>query len=104
MNVTVIVSQLLQAAVEGRTSLNLGLPPRATLSDVVETLFKLYPKLQAHLAGDKKHPLPKVHVFASEEAMADLARGRSGLKDGARIYFCGVSGTRVTNDAVGPRA
>lgn len=104
MNVTVIVSELLQGAVEGRTSLNLGLPPRATLPDVVETLLKLYPKLQAHLAGDRKHALPKIHVFSSEESMVELARGRSGLKDGATVYFCGVSGARVPNDAVGPRA
>lgn len=104
MNVTVVVSELLQSAVEGRTSLNLGLPPRATLPDVVETLLKLYPKLQAHLAGDRRGTLPKVHVFASEEAMVELSRGRSGLRDGAKVYFCGVSGARVADETVGSRA
>jgi hypothetical protein len=53
VNVTVHVAARLRGAVEGRRKLDLGLPPSANLGDLVQALLTLYPKLRAHLTGER---------------------------------------------------
>jgi hypothetical protein len=54
MNVTVIVPRPLQAACEGRATIELGVPPTSDLADIVHTLISLYPGLKAFVANEKR--------------------------------------------------
>lgn len=54
MNVTVMIPRPLQAACEGRTKIELGVPPSSSVGDVVQTLMALYPGLRAYVANEKR--------------------------------------------------
>jgi hypothetical protein len=54
MNVTVVVPRTLQAACEGRSTIELGVPPLSNIGDVVQTLMSLYPGLRAFVANEKR--------------------------------------------------
>ncbi len=54
MNITVVVPRTLQAACEGRSKIELGVPPASTIGDVVQTLMSLYPGLRAFVANEKR--------------------------------------------------
>ncbi|MFT3841780.1 MAG: hypothetical protein QM723_32620 [Myxococcaceae bacterium] len=54
MNVTVIIPRALQAACEGRSRIELGVPPTSDVGDVVQTLISLYPGLKAYVASEKR--------------------------------------------------
>jgi hypothetical protein len=87
VNVTVMVPNVLRPAVDGRQSVSLGLPPSASLGDVVETLLKLYPKLHAHFSTDRRAGSAQVHFFISEQSTVDISRGKSGLREGQKLYL-----------------
>ena len=82
-----MVPDSLRAAVEGRRTLELGVPPSADLGDVVQTLMALYPKLAAHLPSDRKQNRAQLNIFLSEQASSELARHRSGLREGQVLYL-----------------
>lgn len=54
MNITVMIPRPLQAACEGRSRIELGVPPTSTVADVVQTLMALYPGLRAFVANEKR--------------------------------------------------
>ncbi|MBX7115013.1 MAG: hypothetical protein K1X64_11855 [Myxococcaceae bacterium] len=54
MNVTVLIPRALQPACEGRSKIELGVPPASGLGDVVLTLMTLYPGLRAYVANEKR--------------------------------------------------
>jgi hypothetical protein len=54
MNVTVVIPRPLQPACEGRAKIELGVPPAASVGDVVQTLMSLYPGLRAFVANEKR--------------------------------------------------
>jgi hypothetical protein len=56
MNVTVVVAASLRAAFDGRSKLELGVPPGADVGDVMQTLFSLYPKL-VQLIPNERRPI-----------------------------------------------
>lgn len=87
LNVTVVVAPTLRGAMEGRKQVQLGVPPTADVGDVLETLLKLYPKLAQHMATDRRPVSSTMTVFMAEQGLHDLARRRSGLKEGARLYL-----------------
>jgi hypothetical protein len=53
MNVTIIIPKLLQAACEGRSRIELGVPPSSDVADVLQTLMALYPGLKAFVANER---------------------------------------------------
>jgi len=80
MNVTVIIPRSLQPACEGRSSIELGVPPQSDVADIIQTLMALYPGLRAFVASEKR-PLRqhfgvasapgKVFLFTSSRGAAD---------------------------------
>lgn len=54
MNVTVIVPKTLQPACEGRSTIELGVPPSSDLADILHTLISLYPGLKAFVANENR--------------------------------------------------
>jgi hypothetical protein len=83
LNVTVLVSNTLRTAVDGRTRLDLGLPPQATLGELMETLLKLYPKLYRYLVSDRSAEHSTLSLWpASPQGKRS---GRPGLRDGLTL-------------------
>jgi|GEM_PF-2076253 hypothetical protein len=54
MNITVIIPRTLQAACEGRSKIELGVPPSSDVADILTTLMALYPGLKAFVANEKR--------------------------------------------------
>lgn len=54
MNITVIIPKPLQPACEGRSKIELGVPPTSDVADILTTLISLYPGLQAWVANEKR--------------------------------------------------
>jgi hypothetical protein len=54
MNITVIIPKTLQGACEGRSKIELGVPPTSDLADIIQTLMSLYPGLKAFVANEKR--------------------------------------------------
>jgi hypothetical protein len=79
MNVTVMVPPALASAVEGRHRLELGIPPSSTVGDVLETLFKLYPKLAQHVANERKAEHQQMNLL--------LLLNKAGLREGQTLYL-----------------
>lgn len=77
MNVTIIIPRTLQAACEGRSKIELGVPPASDVGDVLQTLMALYPGLKAFVANERR-PMKqhfgvaqagrKVYLFTSGSA------------------------------------
>lgn len=61
MNVTVHIPRPLQPACEGRTKIELGVPPSSDIADVLHTLLALYPGLKAFVANERR---PQKQHFA----------------------------------------
>ncbi|MHB8878685.1 MAG: ubiquitin family protein [Myxococcaceae bacterium] len=93
MNVHIMVPDSLRSAVEGRRKVELGVPQSADLGDVVQTLIALYPKLAAHLPSDRRPIRQQLNIFFSEQAGLELARHRSGLKEGQVLYLSASGST-----------
>lgn len=96
MNVTLMISPTLRPAVDGRESIELGVPRSANVGDVLETLLTLYPKLARFLASerrgsvisgihlmvrgghpDKLHEGERLYLTAARPPAPDLVRQRS---------------------------
>lgn len=54
MNITVIIPRSLQPACEGRSTIELGVPPSSDVADIIQTLMALYPGLRAFVASEKR--------------------------------------------------
>lgn len=54
MNITVIIPRTLQAACEGRSKVELGVPPTSDTADIITTLMTLYPGLRAFVANERR--------------------------------------------------
>jgi len=54
LNVTVIIAKPLQTACEGRSKIELGVPPTSDVADVLQTLMALYPGLKAFVANERR--------------------------------------------------
>ena len=65
VNITVIIPKTLQAACEGRSKIELGVPATSDLADVIQTLMSLYPGLRAFVANEKR---PMRQHFAVAQA------------------------------------
>jgi hypothetical protein len=87
----VVVAPSLRPVFEGRGEVSLGVPALATVGDVLETLFKLYPRARLMLAGDRRTVGQYLHVALDEHASLELARGGGGLSSGQRLYLFALS-------------
>lgn len=54
MNITVIIPKTLQAACEGRSAIELGVPAATDVAEIISTLMLLYPGLKAFVASEKR--------------------------------------------------
>jgi hypothetical protein len=88
MNVTVVIPKTLRTLVDGRKQLDLGVPVTADIGDVLQTLLSLYPRLRTALANEQGKGRQQLLVFMGERGARDLASGKSGLKNGDRLYLC----------------
>jgi hypothetical protein len=84
--VTLLASRNLRHALEGRDRIELGLPRSATLMDVLETLFHLYPKLGRFLANERRNARSAVQLMMDERSGRALASGTT-LREGDRVYL-----------------
>jgi hypothetical protein len=88
----VVVAPPLRAALDGRLEVNLGVPANASVGDVLETLFSLYPRLRQHLAGDVPPTGGRFLQLALDEAsFREWVAGGSGLSAGRRLYLFSLS-------------
>lgn len=87
MNITVMVPRALRTAFDGRGKVTLGLPPIADVGDLLEALFKLYPKVKQHLASDQEG-LKGQHLslYLSDTGANDIA-WRARLREGQTLYL-----------------
>ncbi len=92
-----MVPPTLKGAVDGRGRLDLGVPPAAELGDVLESLFRLYPKLAAHIASDKRSARAGLNLFVSEQMLRDFSLRRFALRDGQKLYLS--AGATARKDA-----
>lgn len=83
MNLTIVVAPPLRPAVEGRKTLDLGVPLGSDIGEVMHTLLTLYPKLQHYLPSDKNtqrqflNLVPRgnvLYLFASQAEPPPLVR------------------------------
>jgi hypothetical protein len=87
VNVTVMVPRVLRAAFEGRIKVNLGLPATADVGDLLEALFKLYPKLKQHVASDHQgNQGQHLSLYSSEAGSTDIS-WLARLKEGQTLYL-----------------
>lgn len=86
VNVTLLASRNLRPALEGRERIDLGVPRSATLADVLETLFNLYPKLGRFLASERRPARSALQLMVDERSGKALAEGVS-LREGDRLYL-----------------
>lgn len=93
-DVTIVVPTSLRPIFDGRPEVRLGVPATADVADVLETLLRLYPKLQARLASDRDGTRRHLHLLLGEQASWQLARGRGGLVAGQRLYLFGLGKER----------
>src|SRR5687768_13485632 len=91
MNVTVMVPNSLRTAVEGRRRLELGVPSSADVGDVLQTLFKLYPKLASHLPNERKPVRQHLNAFLASGPVRDAGGRRTG-RDGLTLYLFASNG------------
>jgi hypothetical protein len=77
MNITVIIPKALQSVCEGRSKIELGVPPASNVGEVIQTLVALYPGLKGWIASEaragQKHfgvaqAGRKVFLFTSQHA------------------------------------
>jgi hypothetical protein len=103
MNVTVMVPHTLRTAVEGRRRVELGLPASADVGDLLEALFKLYPKLRQHMANEGATQAAPMSVCLPEPAVRELANRRNPLKEGQTLYLVAPPQKSASAAAAGPR-
>ncbi len=86
VSVTLVASRHLRPALEGRERVELGLPHSATLVDVLETLFQMYPKLGRFLASERRPLRCALQLMVDERSGRALAEG-NGMQEGDRVYL-----------------
>ncbi len=89
--VLVVVAPALRGAFEGRREVRLGMPAHAGVGDVLESLFKLYPRVRQYLAGERGGSGLYLHIAMDERAGDALAHGNEGLSAGLKLYFFALS-------------
>lgn len=94
MNVTVMVPNALRSAVDGRAKVNLGLPSKANVGDLLEALFTLYPKLRSHVATENK-VLKQLKYFSLFATEAQSDRPAPGLREGQTFYLAATQAQRL---------
>lgn len=94
LEVAVVVAPALRGAFDGRRELRLGLPATGDVGDVLESLFKLYPRARQYLMGERGGTGLYLHVALDERASEALARGGGrGLSADLRLYVFALSRT-----------
>lgn len=83
MNVTIIVSEALRSALEGRRKVELGVPKTADIGDVLQALLALYPKLGAHVPSERRPVRQYLNVVAQGTAPSGV------LREGETVYLFG---------------
>jgi hypothetical protein len=94
VNVTVIVPNALRSAVDGRARINLGLPSKANVGDLLEALFTLYPKLRSHVATEHKTGKQPKH-FSLLGAQSQAQKVTIGLHEGQTFYLAAAHSKRL---------
>jgi hypothetical protein len=100
MNVTILVPPNLRSAMDGRETVELGVPATSGVGEVMEVLLQLYPKLRAHLANERKASTSQLHLFLPEQAGGWRGASRAGLRDGQRLYLFAASPKRISAEVV----
>ena len=83
-----VVPPPLRPVFDGRREVSLGVPASSGVGDVFEVLLSLYPRLRPLLAGDT--PATGgfyVQLALSEQGLAELASGGTGLSLGGRLVL-----------------
>jgi hypothetical protein len=84
MNVTVHVPKHFQSACEHRSRLELGFPPAATVGDILDTVFSLYPGLKRFVANDRI--APSSHLSAAYSSGSHRERATQP-QESATLYL-----------------
>jgi hypothetical protein len=87
LNITVHVPDTIRGAFQGRRKVELGVPSNADVGELLEALARLYPKLVALWASERKDSWQGIRILLAERASLDLARRGSGLHDGDLVYL-----------------
>lgn len=93
MNVTIHVAGPLRPAFDGRRKVELGMPPASDLSDVLQTLISLYPKLGVLLPheGQRRGLQLNLMYQPKNEAMPLV------LNEGQRLYLVADQPKRLSD-------
>jgi len=78
-----MLAQPLMRAVDGKKTLELGVPPTADVGDVLQSLFALYPRLAQHICTEQK-----VDPRSLGAVMASTSRGKT-------LYLFAPRGNRL---------
>lgn len=91
LTVTVHIAEALRPSVDGRRQVSLGVPSTASVGDILESLFKLYPRLVQHMASERRGTASqglRLVVAGSALGLADSAGGRpESIQQGQRLYL-----------------
>ncbi len=93
MTITVHVPPPLLAAFEGRNRIDLGVPANASLGDVLQAVFSLYPRLATFMAHERSGATMELSVL--------LAPGVDSfrLRDGERLFLVARQPRRLAGQA-----
>lgn len=86
LTITVHVAEAIRKEVDGRQQVNLGVPSTASVGDVLESLFKLYPKLVQHMASERRSSAPQ----GLRLVMASSSGRPASMQQGQRLYLFGA--------------
>jgi len=87
LDITVVVAPPLQSAFDGRSLLSLGLPASADVGDLMETLFRLYPRTRSLLAGDRGTPGGRyMQLVLDAPSLREPVPGRAALAAGHKVF------------------
>ncbi|MDQ3264093.1 MAG: hypothetical protein M3Y59_10585 [Myxococcota bacterium] len=91
LTITVHVAETIRPAVDGRRQLSLGVPSTAGVGDVMESLFKLYPRLWQHVASERRGAQQGLRLVMGSPAVKDQHGGLGTLQQGTRMYLMAAS-------------
>lgn len=91
LTVTVHIAEAIRPAVDGRRQVSLGVPSTASVGDILESLFKLYPRLVQHMASERRGTASqglRLVVASAELGIPDSAATRpESIQQGQRLYL-----------------